>query len=167
MGLFDEAIREHLELKRRRGADPSAVAREEREALEPVAGELAGSGEQASPGDEVASIGEAVWPVEPAPQPDQPRHAGGHMEEAPTDAHSFEAGNGASGGESQMEYSSVGQETAELDMEAVISGDARVFDEGAVGTVRADIADGVVDPPAEADRDGEPGHASGQERLSF
>jgi hypothetical protein len=36
MGLLDEAIREHLELKRRRGADPSAIAREEREALAPV-----------------------------------------------------------------------------------------------------------------------------------
>jgi hypothetical protein len=33
MGLLDEAIREHLELKRRRGADPSAIAREEHEAL--------------------------------------------------------------------------------------------------------------------------------------
>jgi hypothetical protein len=36
MGLLDEAIKEHLELKRRRGADPSEVAREEAEALGPV-----------------------------------------------------------------------------------------------------------------------------------
>jgi hypothetical protein len=36
MGLLDEAIREHLELKRRRGADPGAVAREEREVLAPA-----------------------------------------------------------------------------------------------------------------------------------
>lgn len=36
MGLLDDAIREHLELKRLRGADPSAVAREERDALGPV-----------------------------------------------------------------------------------------------------------------------------------
>jgi hypothetical protein len=35
MGLLDEAIREHLELKRRRGADPGDVAREEQEALGP------------------------------------------------------------------------------------------------------------------------------------
>ena len=34
MGLLDDAIREHLELKRRRGADPGEVAREEREALD-------------------------------------------------------------------------------------------------------------------------------------
>ncbi len=33
MGLLDEAIREHLELKRLRGADPSEVIRQEREAL--------------------------------------------------------------------------------------------------------------------------------------
>ena len=36
MGLLDDAIREHLELKRRRGADPGMVAREERDALAPV-----------------------------------------------------------------------------------------------------------------------------------
>jgi hypothetical protein len=34
MGLLDDAIREHLELKRRRGADPGEVEREEREALD-------------------------------------------------------------------------------------------------------------------------------------
>jgi hypothetical protein len=36
MGLLDDAIREHLDLKRRRGADPSKVQREEHEALGPV-----------------------------------------------------------------------------------------------------------------------------------
>ncbi|HLY48267.1 MAG TPA: hypothetical protein VKR21_03650 [Solirubrobacteraceae bacterium] len=36
MGLLDDAIREHLDLKRRRGADPSEVDRLEREALGPV-----------------------------------------------------------------------------------------------------------------------------------
>jgi hypothetical protein len=33
MGLLDDAIREHLELKRLRGANPSEVTREEQEAL--------------------------------------------------------------------------------------------------------------------------------------
>ena len=33
MGLLDDAIREHLELKRQRGADPGEVERQEREAL--------------------------------------------------------------------------------------------------------------------------------------
>jgi hypothetical protein len=36
MGLLDDAIREHLDLKRRRGADPADVERAEREALGPV-----------------------------------------------------------------------------------------------------------------------------------
>jgi hypothetical protein len=36
MGLLDDAIRDHLELKRRRGADPAEVEQAEREALGPV-----------------------------------------------------------------------------------------------------------------------------------
>jgi len=36
MGILDDAIREHLELKRRRGVDPAEVERAEREALGPV-----------------------------------------------------------------------------------------------------------------------------------
>ena len=36
MGLLDDAIREHLELKRRRGADPAEIERDEQEALGPV-----------------------------------------------------------------------------------------------------------------------------------
>lgn len=36
MGLLDEAIREHLELQRRRGADPGEIARAESAALAPV-----------------------------------------------------------------------------------------------------------------------------------
>jgi hypothetical protein len=50
MGILDDAIREHLDLKRRRGADPSEVERAEREALGPVrrnptAAELAEAGD--------------------------------------------------------------------------------------------------------------------------
>jgi hypothetical protein len=36
MGLLDDAIREHLDLQRRRGADPTEVERAERDALGPV-----------------------------------------------------------------------------------------------------------------------------------
>jgi hypothetical protein len=36
MGLLDDAIRDHLELKRRHGADPGEVARLEHEALGPA-----------------------------------------------------------------------------------------------------------------------------------
>jgi hypothetical protein len=38
MGLLDDAIREHLELKRNRGADPAEVEKQEREALGPIGG---------------------------------------------------------------------------------------------------------------------------------
>jgi hypothetical protein len=36
MGLLDDAIRDHLDLKRRRGGDPAEIERAEREALGPV-----------------------------------------------------------------------------------------------------------------------------------
>jgi hypothetical protein len=53
MGLLDDAIREHLELKRRHGADPDEVSRQEREALgAPVRGEFAKpAGDQAVEAD--------------------------------------------------------------------------------------------------------------------
>jgi hypothetical protein len=41
MGLLDDAIREHLDLKRRHGADPSEVERQEQEALGPARREAA------------------------------------------------------------------------------------------------------------------------------
>jgi hypothetical protein len=41
MGLLDDAIRDHLELKRRHGADPSEVERQEQEALGPARREAA------------------------------------------------------------------------------------------------------------------------------
>jgi hypothetical protein len=68
MGLLDDAIREHLELKRRRGTDPREIERLEREALGPVrrgpheAFEVASAevpGPDASYGD--AQLAEA-WP---------------------------------------------------------------------------------------------------------
>jgi hypothetical protein len=49
MGLLDDAIREHLELKRLRGADPGLVSREESEAFGPSRG-----GEPADTGDDIA-----------------------------------------------------------------------------------------------------------------
>jgi len=43
MGLLDDAIREHLDLKRRRGADPAEIERAERDALGPVRRDPVGS----------------------------------------------------------------------------------------------------------------------------
>jgi hypothetical protein len=64
MGLLDDAIREHLELKRKHGADPEDVARQEQEALGPgQRNEFA----QSAPQDEVAA---EVAPAEPEPEPE-------------------------------------------------------------------------------------------------
>jgi hypothetical protein len=79
MGLLDDAIREHLDLKRRRGGDPTEIARLEHEALGPVRREPEPPPENeapaaAAPPDEPAAAVEQ--PVDPAPveQPD-PRHS--------------------------------------------------------------------------------------------
>ena len=61
MGLLDDAIREHLDLKRRRGADPDEVARQEHEALGPPR-----TGQFATPGEDAAD--EDVFD----PEPEQP-----------------------------------------------------------------------------------------------
>ena len=93
MGLLDDAIREHLELKRRHGADPEEVSRQEREALgAPVRGEFAkpagdqaveadapeadapeGPAAEAAAPDEIADVPEfdepPEMPGEPEPEP--------------------------------------------------------------------------------------------------
>jgi hypothetical protein len=96
MGLLDDAIREHLDLKRRRGADPSEVARLEQEALGPVRREPA----PAEPADEHhdeshARESTAAEPSAPAPAPaehPQPSSEGLHPDDrthvlAPEDRH--------------------------------------------------------------------------------
>ena len=84
MGLLDDAIREHLELKRRHGADPEEVTRQEREALgAPVRGEFAkpDAAEAGAPADvdeeledapvdEVAEVPEVAEPPEMPGEPE-------------------------------------------------------------------------------------------------
>jgi hypothetical protein len=90
MGLLDDAIREHLELKRQHGADPEEVERQEREALgpgqrnefaQPAADADVEGGVAAPPADEPATTvlspedeEEAEAPAavasEPEPQPE-------------------------------------------------------------------------------------------------
>jgi hypothetical protein len=65
MGLLDDAIREHLELKRRHGADPGEVARQESEALGPVRR----SAETAQAQPEVDLEPEPDFDFEPEPEP--------------------------------------------------------------------------------------------------
>jgi hypothetical protein len=72
MGLLDDAIREHLELKRRRGADETEVSRQEAEAL--------GAPQQR------AEFAEAPAPAEPAAEPEeQPEPEPELVEEEPVD----------------------------------------------------------------------------------
>jgi hypothetical protein len=98
MGLLDDAIREHLELKRLRGADPGLVAREEHEAFGPVRG-----GEPASRGDDVGDAEDLAEDLaDGGAQPGEDDHA------------QTLAGDDAQG------FSNVGQETVELDMRTVL-----------------------------------------------
>jgi hypothetical protein len=83
MGLLDDAIREHLELKRKHGADPEDVARQEQEALGPgQRNEFA----QPPPEEEIAAADpEPEAPVDELPEgePDPPPPAPAGQEEDP------------------------------------------------------------------------------------
>jgi hypothetical protein len=69
MGLLDDAIREHLELKRKHGADPDDLARQEQEALGPGRrNEFA----QPEAGEEPPAAVQAPAPEEPAPADELP-----------------------------------------------------------------------------------------------
>jgi hypothetical protein len=92
MGLLDDAIREHLELKRVRGADPGAVAREEQDALGPV-----------------PRRGEAAYGDESDEGP-----AAARDDEILTSPEAESTSDSADSG-------SVGQETVEINMEAVLA----------------------------------------------
>jgi hypothetical protein len=67
MGLLDDAIREHLELKRRRGADPSEVSYQEQEALGPVRRDL-----PPEPGEELGDLPPGEEPVAYDERPEAP-----------------------------------------------------------------------------------------------
>ena len=78
MGLLDDAIREHLELKRRHGADPGEVERQEREVL----GGASQAGEFAQPEAEQPLVDEPVAKadLEPVAEADEPVDAGEERE---------------------------------------------------------------------------------------
>jgi hypothetical protein len=142
MGLLDDAIREHLELKRRRGADPGAVAREERDALEPLF-------EQ-----EPAPDAEAAGPHE-APEVDEPFAEDEHVPPAAP--------------------ATLGQETAELDMAAVLEADLHEGHQG--DPIAHQALHAPAHEPAQGDslewempgdhQERPPEQIPGQERLSF
>jgi hypothetical protein len=160
MGLLDEAIREHLELKRRRGGDPSAIAREEREALAPgtadtPADDVAHAGAETPADTEAAAPDAAVPPSAPVATQDRPE-------------------------DRVADLAAGGQETAELDMQAAMEEDPDAADPGAPEPPVADataLAGGGGDRsgddllewelPGERDREPPPEPIPGQERLSF
>ena len=69
MGLLDDAIREHLELKRKHGANPEDVARQEQEALGP------GMRNEFAQTDEPEPVAEAPVAEPEPPLQDEPPEA--------------------------------------------------------------------------------------------
>jgi hypothetical protein len=121
MGLLDDAIREHLELKLRRGAEPAEIARVEREALEPVAETPGAFGEES---DELPAVFDAD--NEPAVEDhardgQEPTFEQAHWADL-AEKHEPAALQAAS--DYDADASAAGQETAELDMQVVLDEDA-------------------------------------------
>ncbi len=83
MGLLDDAIREHLDLKRRRGADPADIERAEREALGPVRRRFEEQDElvETDAAGEEDLGGEGIHEAWDEPQPGAPAAATGTLEE--------------------------------------------------------------------------------------
>jgi hypothetical protein len=136
MGLLDDAIRDHLELKRRSGADPGEVAREQHEALDPVErapGALAADDALA---DAVADVAPAAHAEPAIEQPELGVMAGGVPEDMPDDLADAPV-QGADGGD----------ETAELDMRTVFADDDEATP-GVAGGIRPAESEGTS--PAEA-----------------
>jgi hypothetical protein len=200
MGLLDDAIREHLELKRRRGAEPGEIARVEREALDPSGGELQAVFDEH--GD---------MPVEDHAHADHahPHEHGGldgvadhapavdHTLAAPEAEHRVDLALEPFEAEHHADLSTMSQETAELDMRAVLDEDADVAQAGAppagprvAGPMTPHVAgtmgDAALyshqeeplewdngpwpdgsDAPGEADGQGDGAEEPHQERLSF
>ena len=155
MGLLDEAIREHLELKRRSGADPSAVAREEREALAPALADASAEDRDAGTYEELEAP--AMPSVDVVPARQHPDHD-----------------------DQVIDLATIGQETAELDMQAVMEEAPDAADSASpVGP----IPDGPTPPaysgqlpvedgpgwehPGEEWREQAPADIPGQERPTF
>ena len=160
MGLLDEAIREHLELKRRRGADPSVIAREEQEALEPVLP------------DEPVALDETL--------DSEPHHTPGISDQlAPAGAEPAEDGHRVPGSE-MANPSSEDQETAELDVPSMLdehdaaptglprARPVAASSEEARPSERPTEADAREwDVPERSAHEIAPEEAPGQERLAF
>jgi hypothetical protein len=134
MGLLDDAIREHLELKRRRGADPGEVAREQHEALDPVERSASSSAAQGA----LDAPAPAAVVEEPFEAPHGGVVEGGVVEAVPAERTDV----------AQEQQPGGGDETAELDMRTVLGDDATP---GVAGGVRPAAGDSATphDPPGD------------------
>jgi hypothetical protein len=173
MGLLDEAIREHLELKRRAGADPSLVAREEQEALAPVLRDdpdgLATADAEAGPEGMVDA--EPVDCADPEPVPAY----------EPEAAH--QSAHEPAGAEQPAAMPMLSEETQELDMVAAMAdepGSAEDDDGSPTWSLAKKLQaaeDAGGEPvyggfdwdegPGDGGSSGEADEIPGQERLSF
>jgi len=122
MGLLDDAIREHMELKRLRGADPAVIAQQEHDALGPVLREedvegdvteedLTDAAAPAAPHAEGAVVPQANGAAAPNV---------GNAAQAPNDDAAEPQQPGHDSADHDPDFASVGQETAELDMRTVL-----------------------------------------------
>jgi hypothetical protein len=148
MGLLDDAIREHLELKRRSGADPGAIARAEHEALDPIFPAEA-------PLEDLHS--EPAAAAETTLQAGEPAAPAVHASDDPAAAEA-------------SDFSSIGQETAELDMATVLETDPgtdQPHPARAVSTSEDAAEEELEWEVAGSHQEPVPEEIPGQERLTF
>jgi hypothetical protein len=123
MGMLDDAIREHLELKRLRGADPGEVAREEHDALGPMQGEAGGAepelAVEGAPGGAVSAEASRGGTDAAPARSGRPELDENDVAEPGTSV--FEAAESRS----DPHIAHAGQETAEINMEAEWGGETR------------------------------------------
>jgi hypothetical protein len=117
MGLLDDAIREHLELRRRHGADPSEVMSKEHEALGPAV--VCAANESSADAGE-GTLFAAEFPAAELSPPAGPSRSRGE-----TTAEDRRPQPRA-GGRISADNAYLSEETVELDMRAVLAEDADV-----------------------------------------
>ncbi len=154
MGLLDDAIRQHLELKRRHGADPSEVARQEHEALGPPRhGTAAEEAELADPdglaADEAELHGNGDELLAPEPYPEA-ELSPGPVE--PTRVPEFEPERAAPAGESADEVADqpAAAESAPAPPPDELDQPTQVYDPGDDFPATGPDADPDPDPDREA-----------------
>jgi hypothetical protein len=145
MGLLDDAIREHLELKRRRGADPGEIAREQHEVLD-------------TPREQEPPVAEG-WDVPPEASDVDAETSEGSTAFAQAAMPGAEPGlDPLDEGPPQTDISTIGEETAELDMQAVLDGEHASSPDAPHGPALTEEEDELSDVPRPI---------PGQERMPF